>query len=232
MSVRGHLAGVVSRARELPASAWWKLAVFAGLFAAAAIVVLVAGIPSVAEARTYVRGLGAAAPVLFATGFGLLTLTPFPKSILAVVAGALWGLGLGLVICLAGVLLGATLAFFVGRFLIAHAVRGLAGDAMTVIDDAARKSTFLAVLAVRIIPVLPFTVMNFAFGVTVVRFLPFFAATGVGSILGTGAYVAVGAFGHDVTSWQFWAALAAVGSMTLVGLWVARRKMRKRKESS
>lgn len=223
--IRGAVSGIIQRAREIPRAAWFKLTLFAAVFAVAGIVVLTQGVPSVQSARDYVTDLGAVAPLLFGLGFGILTLTPFPKAVLAVVAGALWGLPTGLLICLVGVLFGATMAFYVGRFLIADAVRGLAGPVMRDIDDAAGKSTFLAVLAVRIIPVLPFTVMNFAFGVTAVRFWPFFAATGVGSILATGAYVAVGSFGHDLTSWQFWAALAAVGSMTLIGLVVAHRRM-------
>lgn len=186
--------------------------------------------PSVDQAREWVSRLGPAAPVGFAIVFAALTLTPFPKSVLSVVAGALWGLGWGLAVCIAAVLMGASAAFFVGRRMLGDAVRTLAGRQMVVIDDAARRSTFLAVLAVRIIPVLPFTLMNFAFGVTRVRFAPFFFATAVGSVPATAAYVGVGAFGADPLSWQFWVALLAVAMLTVIGLIVAHRRYRALKD--
>lgn len=213
------------RIRQVPRGAWIRLAAFAAMFAIAGLVVVLLGVPTVSEAREWVAGRGAVAPLIFVVGFAVLTVTPFPKSILAVVGGALWGLWPGLLICMAAVVLGATLSFFIGRHLIGESVRTLVGPHMRDVDDAVRRS-FLAVLAIRVMPVLPFTLLNYAFGVTAIRYAVFALATAIGSTPGTAAYVAVGAVGADVTSWQFWAALSAIGVVSLVGVIIAARRRR------
>jgi uncharacterized membrane protein YdjX (TVP38/TMEM64 family) len=196
------------------------------MFAIAGILVLLLGVPDVGQARDWVTDRGAWAPLVFIVGFAALTVTPFPKSILSVAAGALWGLGTGLAICMCAVVLGATLSFLLGRHLVGASVRPLVGPHMKEVDDAVNRS-FLAVLAIRIMPVLPFTLLNYAFGVTRIRLPVFALATAIGSTPGTGAYVAVGAIGADVTSWQFWTALAVIASVSLVAVILTARRRRR-----
>lgn len=196
------------------------------MFAIAGLLVLIFGVPDGGEAREWVAGRGAWAPLIFILGFALLTVTPFPKSILAVAAGALWGMSIGLLICMGAVVLGATFSFLIGRHLIGASVRPLVGPHMKDVDEAVSRS-FLAVLAIRVMPVLPFTLLNYAFGVTKIRFWVFALATAIGSTPGTGAYVAVGAIGADVTSWQFWVALAAIASVSLIAVILTVRRRRR-----
>lgn len=222
----GRRAELLERVRAVSRRAWWQLAAFVALFAVAAITVLTLGVPDVEQARQWVADRGGWAPVVFIVVFAALTVTPFPKSILSVAGGALWGLGTGLLICMAAVVLGATFSFLLGRHLIGHSVRPLAGPHMKEVDDAVARS-FLAVLAIRIMPVLPFTLLNYAFGITRIRYAVFALATAIGSTPGTGAYVAVGATGADVTSWQFWAVLAAIASVSLIAVIIAARRRRR-----
>lgn len=217
---------VRTRVRAVPRGAWWRLAAFLALFALVAALVLWWGVPDAAAARQWVDDRGAWAPLVFIAGFAVLTVAPFPKSILAVAAGALWGMGLGLAVCMAAVVLGASLSFMLGRHLIGSSVRPLAGPHMREVDEAVGRS-FLAVLAVRIMPVLPFTLLNYAFGVTRIRYVVFALVTLLGSMPGTGAYVAVGAIGADVTSWQFWAALTVIAVLSICGVIIAARRRRK-----
>lgn len=218
--------GLRDRVREVPRGSWIRLAAFAATFAIAGLAVLLIGVPSVAQARDWVQARGALAPIVFVVGFAALTVTPFPKSVLSVAGGALWGMGTGLAICMAAVVLGATFSFFLGRHLVGSSVRTLAGPHMAQVDDAVRRS-FLAVLAVRIMPVLPFTLLNYAFGVTAIRYPVFALATAIGSTPGTGAYVAVGAIGADVSSWQFWTVLAAIATISLIAVILAARRRRR-----
>lgn len=222
----GRRSAVAERIRAVPRGAWWRLAAFAAIFAIVGIVVLMLGVPDATQARQWVADRGAWAPAVFIVGFAVLTVTPFPKSILSVAAGALWGLGTGLAICMCAVVLGATFSFLLGRHLIGTSVRSLVGPHMKEVDEAVSRS-FLAVLAIRIMPVLPFTLLNYAFGITKIRYLVFALATLVGSTPGTGAYVAVGAIGADVTSWQFWAALAAIACVSLVAVILTARRRRR-----
>lgn len=210
----------------VPRGAWWRLGLFTGLFAVLALLVLILGVPDGGQARQWVAERGAWAPLVFIVGFASLTVGPFPKSILAVVAGALWGMGTGLAICMAAVVLGATFSFFLGRHLIGASVRTLVGPHMHAVDEAVARS-FLAVLAIRVMPVLPFTLLNYAFGITRIRYLVFALSTAIGSTPGTGAYVAVGAIGADVTSWQFWVALSVIAGVSLLAVILAARRRRK-----
>lgn len=219
------------RIRQVPRGAWIRLAAFAAMFAIAGLAVVLLGVPTVAEAREWVAERGVLAPLVFVVGFAVLTVTPFPKSILAVVGGALWGIWPGLLICMGAVVLGATSSFFIGRHLVGDSVRTLVGPHMRDVDDAVRRS-FLAVLAIRVMPVLPFTLLNYAFGITAIRYPVFALATAIGSTPGTAAYVAVGAVGADVTSWQFWAALSAIAVVSLVGVLVAARRRRRRTDGA
>lgn len=211
----------------MPRGAWVRLGVFAAAFAIIAIVVLILGVPSVAEARVWVSDRGAVAPLVFVLIFAGLTIAPFPKSVLAVVGGGLWGLCTGLAICMVAVVLGASLSFYIGRRYIGSSVRSLVGPHMREVDDAVR-SSFLAVLAIRVMPVLPFTLLNYAFGVTAIRYRRFALVTAIGSMPGTAAYVAVGATGADITSWKFWAALVAIAVISLAGAIITARRRRKR----
>lgn len=214
------------RVRAVPRGAWWRLGAFAAMFAIAALLVLLLGVPDGGQARDWVAARGSWAPLVFVVGFAVLTVTPFPKSILSVAAGALWGMGTGLLICMCAVLLGATFSFFLGRHLIGSSVRPLVGPHMREVDEAVGRS-FLAVLAIRVMPVLPFTLLNYAFGVTTIRYPVFGLATAIGSMPGTGAYVAVGAIGADVTSWQFWTALSLIATVSVVAVILTARRRRR-----
>lgn len=218
--------GIRERVRDVPRGSWIRLAAFAVTFAIAGLVLLLIGVPTVAEARDWVQARGPIAPVVFVVGFAALTVTPFPKSVLSVAGGALWGIDVGLAICVAAVVLGATFSFFLGRHVVGSSLRTLAGPHMKQVDDAVRRS-FLAVLAVRIMPVLPFTLLNYAFGVTAIRYPVFALATAIGSTPGTGAYVAVGAYGADVTSWQFWVVLASIATVSLIAVILGIRRRRR-----
>ncbi|MFV0532442.1 MAG: TVP38/TMEM64 family protein [Cumulibacter sp.] len=213
-----HLRDVaLRRIRAVPRRAWWHLGVFAGCFAVAGVCVLVFGLPSGAEIRDGVAQWGLWGPVFFVLVFSLVTVGPFPKSILSMAAGALWGVAGGVLICMCAGALGATYSFFLGRYVIGRSVRPLVGPHMREVDEAVDRN-FLAVLGIRLLPVLPFTLLNYAFGVTRIRYTFFAVATLLGSIPATTAYVLVGASGGDVTSWQFWVALGAIGMLSVIAL--------------
>ena len=74
---------------------------------------------------------------------------------------------------------------------------------------------FLGILIARLIPVIPFTLLNYAAGLSSVRFLPFLGATVIGMLPGTASYVAVGAYGIQPHSWEFALALLV---LLVVGL--------------
>ena len=78
-----------------------------------------------------------------------------------------------------------------------------------------------AVVAIRLIPVLPFTVINYAGGLTGVRPRHYVLGTALGMVPGSLAYAALGAWG--TSPWGIFAALAALVALVLVGGLLGRR---------
>lgn len=185
--------------------------------AAVTVVVLMAPIPSVEELRALVDRAGWAGPVGFALGYAALTLAPVPKNVLSIAAGVLFGFGAALVVVYIAAMLGASAAFWLGRALGREAVEQFTGTKVARVDEVLSRRGFAAVVGVRLVPVLPFTAINYSAGLTAVGWWPYFFGTLLGILPGAVSYVALGAFGFEL-GWQAQAAFGALGVLTLAGL--------------
>jgi uncharacterized membrane protein YdjX (TVP38/TMEM64 family) len=160
--------------------------------------------------------------------YTVATLAPLPKNVLAATAGMLFGLIVGVVVVLLAALLGALIAFALGRVLGRDAVDRITGTRVARVDALLRRRGLLAVLGVRLVPVLPFTAINYAAGLTAAQTRDYVIGTALGSIPGTIAYVALGAYGTSPGSWPFILAAIALVALTASGAAVARRIRRAR----
>lgn len=185
------------------------------------------GLPDASQLRADMVTAGPGAPVVFALLYALVTLTPLPKNVLTAFAGLLFGLMAGTVIVLSGALLGALAAFALGRVLGREAVERITGRRLARIDDLLSRHGLLAVLGVRLVPVVPFTAVNYAAGLTAVRNRDYLIGTALGIIPGTIAYVSLGAFGTSPGSWPFVLAVLALVALTLGGAAAASRYRRR-----
>ncbi|HEU5040490.1 MAG TPA: TVP38/TMEM64 family protein, partial [Gemmatimonadales bacterium] len=122
-----------------------------------------------------------------------------PGSLLTLGAGAVFGLVQGTLLVLVGATLGASAAFLVSRYIARGAVeRRLAGNRrFAAIDRAIGADGRRIVLLLRLSPAFPFTLLNYALGLTRVRFADFVAAS-VGMLPGTVLYVYYGKVAGDV----------------------------------
>jgi uncharacterized membrane protein YdjX (TVP38/TMEM64 family) len=147
----------------------------------------------------WVESLGAWGPVVFVLGYVVATVAFVPGSLLTLGAGAIFGLVQGTALVLVGATLGASAAFLVSRHLARGAVeRRLAGSArFAAIDRAVGEQGRKIVLLLRLSPVFPFNLLNYALGLTGVRFADFVAAS-VGMLPGTLLYVYYGKVAGDV----------------------------------
>lgn len=170
-----------------------------------------------AEIRQWAADVGAAGALLFVVGYAGLTLTPVPKNVLTVAAGLVWGFWPALLMVYVGALLGAGASFVIGRFLGREAVERWTGARIARLDAALAHRGFLAVLGARLVPVIPFTLINYGAGLTAVRRRDYALGTALGIIPGSAAYVALGAFGLELGP-PFWIAVAALGVLMLGGL--------------
>lgn len=205
---------------------WARLIVFVGVAGVAVVAAALVGLPDVERLRADIAAAGPVAPVLFVLVYAAATLAPLPKNVLAVVAGALFGLMPGIAIVLPAALLGAGAAFVLGRLLGRDAVERITGTRIARVDALLQRHGLLAVLGVRLVPVLPFTAINYAAGLTAVRARDYVLGTALGIIPGTSAFVALGAYGTSPDQWPFALAVIALAALTTAGVALARRRYR------
>jgi uncharacterized membrane protein YdjX (TVP38/TMEM64 family) len=210
---------------------WVRAAVLALLVAVGVVVVATVDLPAVDSARDWFDRSGAAGPVLMALGIGVALLGPVPRTALSVLAGLVAGFGPGLAISLAGGLLGGIGAFVLGRLLGRPAVAALAGPRIAATDRFLDARGFGAVLALRLFPAAPFTVVSYAAGLSAVRPGPYVAATALGLVPSTVLQVGAGASVQHLDRWAgllttpVTTAVAAVVVLAVGGLalWWRRR---------
>ena len=212
--------------RSLGLGAWLRLALLAGLLLGGVGVARRVGIPDAETLRRTISGTGLTGLAVFIVGYVLCSLLVVPKGVLSIAAGLAWGLLSGVGIVIVGALLGAIAAFWVGRWLGRDAVARLAGDHLARLDDLVDRRGVAAIVVVRLIPVIPFTVINYAAGLTAIRFSPYLIGTAIGIVPGTFAYVALGAYGTQPGSWESAAAVAAFFALTVVAGVAAHRNRR------
>jgi uncharacterized membrane protein YdjX (TVP38/TMEM64 family) len=151
---------------------------------------LAAYIPRFAQ---WVEGLGFWGPVVFILGYAVAAVVFVPGSLLTLAAGAIFGLVKGTVYTLIGATLGASAAFLVARYMARRRIeRRIAGNAkFAAIDKAVGREGFKIVALLRLSPVFPFNLLNYALGLTRVTFLQYFAAS-IAMLPGTLLYVYYG----------------------------------------
>ena len=151
---------------------------------------LTAQLPRVTDA---VDGLGAWGPVLFIATYAVACVAFVPASLLTLAAGALFGVVKGTVFVLIGSTFGALGAFLIARYVARDWVaRRIEKDArFAAIDRAIAEQGRRVVFLLRLSPVIPFNVLNYALGLTKVRVADFLIAS-IGMIPGTLLYVYTG----------------------------------------
>lgn len=167
---------------------------------------------------------GAAAALVFGTAYGLCTVAFVPRPLLNLAAGALFGSQLGLATALAGTVLGAGVAFGLGRILGQDALRPLLrGRWLKAADGQLSRHGFRSMLAARLFPGVPFWAANYCAAVSRMGWWPFVLATAVGSIPNTAAYAVAGARASAPASPAFLIAMACIAVPALLGTVVAWR---------
>ena len=150
---------------------------------------------------SWVEGLGLLGPAVFIAGYAALVVAFAPASLLTLAAGAIFGVLEGTVYVFVAASLGACLAFLVAR----HGARALverriAGDRrFAAIDRAIGEQGRRIVFLLRLSPAFPFNLLNYALGLTRVRFADYAVAC-LGMLPGTLAYVYSGSLLGDVAA--------------------------------
>ena len=148
---------------------------------------------------TWVDGLGALGPMVFILGYIGATVAFIPGSVLSLAAGAIFGLGEGVVYVMTGATLGASLAFLLARYVAREAVeQRIAGNAkFAAVDRAVGREGLKIVLLLRLSLVFPFNLLNYGLGLTQVRFRDYVLAS-IGMLPGSFLYTYSGFLVGDV----------------------------------
>lgn len=206
-------------------STYLKAGLFLALIVAAVVVQLSVGLPTRDELQSLLDGLGWIAVPAFIGLYIAASLLPVgPSGLLTIVGGALLGFFVALASVLFAAFVGAVAAFLISRSLGRAAVQGVSNERVRALDARVSEFGFGAVLLARLVPLIPFTTANYAFGLTSVRLPSYALATAVGIVPGTAVYVAVGAYGAEPTSPPFLLAIGALVLLTVIGIARSRRQ--------
>jgi pyruvate/2-oxoglutarate dehydrogenase complex dihydrolipoamide dehydrogenase (E3) component/uncharacterized membrane protein YdjX (TVP38/TMEM64 family) len=138
--------------------------------------------------------------------------------ILTLAAGALFGLGTGLVVVSFASSLGALLAFLVSRHLLRDTIQARFGKALGPINEGVRKDGTFYLLTLRLVPVFPFWLINLLMGLTPIRAARFYLVSQVGMLAGTAVYVNAGTQLAAIQSARDIVSPGLLGSFVLLGL--------------
>lgn len=177
------------------------------------------------EAMDWIEGQGVIGYLVFVLLYIVSAVFFVPGSVLTIGAGVVWGLWKGFILVSVGSTLGATAAFLVGRYLardwVAKKIEG--NPKFEAIDNAVAREGWKIVGLTRLSPVFPFTLLNYAYGLTKVSLPHYFFATWAGMAPGTIMYVyigfAAGTFAAGGTSTQNWI-LYGIGFVATVAVTV------------
>jgi len=147
-------------------------------------------IPQFAE---WVDSLGVWGPLVFIVGYAVATVAFIPGSLLTLAAGAIFGLARGTLFVFIGAAIGSALAFLVARYLARSSIeRRLEGrPRFAAIDKAVAKEGRKIVFLLRLSPIFPYNLLNYALGLTSVSFRDYVIAA-FGMLPGTFLYVYYG----------------------------------------
>jgi uncharacterized membrane protein YdjX (TVP38/TMEM64 family) len=151
------------------------------------------------NALQWINSLGAIGGIVFIGIYIIATLAFLPAALLTLGAGVIFGVTWGSIYVFIGATLGAIAAFLVGRYLAQGWVKEKISSykKFAIIDKAVSKEGLKIVLLVRLSPLFPFNLLNYAFGITSVSFQDYLIGS-VGMIPGTIMYVYFGYLAGDL----------------------------------
>jgi uncharacterized membrane protein YdjX (TVP38/TMEM64 family) len=195
------------------------------LFLLLAVTVAVAMIPlpTPLQMRIWAESIGVAAPLLFLIGHALVTVAPIPRTVFTLAAGLLFGPVLGVGLSLLATTLSAVLAFGLVRWLAGGMIRPyLDGRVLRAVDTRLRRRGWLAVASLRLIPAVPFSMLNYCSAVSSISFRHYLAGT-AGIVPGSVAVVVLGDALTGTTSPTLLAVSLAAAAIGVIGLIVELR---------
>jgi uncharacterized membrane protein YdjX (TVP38/TMEM64 family)/rhodanese-related sulfurtransferase len=177
-----------------------KLALFGLLTASAVVAFAMSDRLNVARLEAVVASAGALGPLVYIAIFAVATMLFVPGTIFGLVGGVLFGPLWGTLFNLAGATLGATGAFVLARYVAADWIRQKAGGWVDRLITGVETEGWRFVAFVRLVPLFPFNLSNYALGLTRLSLLPYVAASFICMAPGALAYTWLGFAGREAAA--------------------------------
>lgn len=207
--------------------------------AAVCVVLLFRSLPTkelLGSLESWISSLGVWGPIVLTLTYIVATVLLVPGTILTLVAGAVYGLGTGMVVVSIGSTIGAALCFLIARYAARDRVAHWAEryPLFAAIDSAIGEGGWKIVALLRLSPAIPFNVQNYLYGLTPVKFWPYVIASWVAMLPGTFLYVYLGhitgaALGdqRDRTPAEWVLLAVGLAATVIVSVYIARLARRK-----
>ncbi len=153
-----------------------------------------------AALEQWVQEAGLAGPLVFMAIYAIATVFFLPGSVLTLAGGALFGPVLGTFYNLTGATIGAVLAFLVARYLASDWVEQKTGGRLKQLKQGVEGEGWRFVAFVRLVPLFPFNLLNYALGLTRIRFAHYLVATYLFMLPGAIAYTYFGYTGREAVA--------------------------------
>ena len=148
----------------------------------------------------WVKSAGMLGPVLFMALYTVGTIFFFPGSVLTLAGGAFFGPVWGTLFNLTGATIGAAISFFIARHLLSDWVENKTGGRMKQLKEGVENEGWRFVAFVRLVPLFPFNLLNYALGITRIKFWHYVIATYIFMLPGAIAYTYLGYIGKEAAT--------------------------------
>ncbi len=150
-----------------------------------------------AELEAWLGSAGSYGPLVYMLITIMATILLMPASIFVLLGGALFGPLLGTLYSLLGATLGAALAFLIARYVAADWIARKSHGRFKQLIKGVEAEGWYFVAFVRLVPIFPFFLLNYALGLTGIKFYPYITATFICTLPGVAAITYLGYVGKE-----------------------------------
>jgi uncharacterized membrane protein YdjX (TVP38/TMEM64 family) len=159
----------------------------------------------------------------FVSVYALAVVLLLPGTLGTLTAGAVFGFPVGAAAALVGATIGATLAFIISRVMGRQGAQSLFGGRLSAINDFIGCNDFSSILILRLIPVVPFNLLNYGSGLTSARLSRYVLASFIGMAPATLLATGLGDQADNPNGTVFIALLGVFISLLVGSAWYAKR---------
>lgn len=223
-TLRALPSALAATVRQVPR---WRLVTIAAVTVILVAMAVLVPLPSAVQLRDWATSVGPWFPLVFFAAHVVVTVFPFPRTAFTLAAGLMFGplLGVGLAV------LASTLSALIALLLVRAAGwqlnRLVSHPTVDTLDERLRRRGWPTVISLRLIPAMPFAMLNYAAGASAIRVLPYMLASFVGLIPGTFAVVVLGDALTGHISPLLFVVSAVTGAIGIAGLVLEARAHRR-----